>query len=271
MMSSVLLFVTLCMVLMEVIPSSQLPAEDNEMFAFQDGQSGDGPPGKRDVSFVSEDNDMFAFPDGQSGDGPPGKRDVRFVSEDNDMFAFPDGQSGDGPPGKRDVRFVSEDNDMFAFPDGQSGVGPPGKRDVSYDGQSGDGPPGKRDVSDVKINSTEEWEMINCAIGSASSQSRPTRDRDRQRQLTDAACRFVVSFTRDITEEWLRMKTPSGTGGGSDAPDNQPAASSSTQTYGIFKLPGKQEKCCTVCSKISLQSGGKMKRSRTACVKCNKA
>ncbi|KAG8284472.1 hypothetical protein J6590_102301 [Homalodisca vitripennis] len=93
MMWSVLLFVTLCMVLMEVIPSSQLPAEDNEMFAFQDGQSGDGPPGKRDVSF-----------DGQSGDGPPGKRDVSFVSEDNEiMFAFPDGQSGDGPPGKRDV------------------------------------------------------------------------------------------------------------------------------------------------------------------------
>ncbi|KAG8324163.1 hypothetical protein J6590_098691, partial [Homalodisca vitripennis] len=78
---------------MEVIPSSQLPAEDNEMFAFQNGQSGDGPPGKRDVSFgrnelnftkrrhknikfsVSEDNDMFAFPDGQSGDGPAGKRD----------------------------------------------------------------------------------------------------------------------------------------------------------------------------------------------------
>ncbi|XP_046684758.1 immunoglobulin G-binding protein A-like isoform X2 [Homalodisca vitripennis] len=98
MMWSVLLFVTLCMVLMEVIPSSQLPAEDNEMFAFQDGQSGDGPPGKRDVSF-----------DGQSGDGPPGKRDVRF-----------DGQSGDGPPGKRDVSF-----------EGQSGDGPPGKRDVS--------------------------------------------------------------------------------------------------------------------------------------------
>uniref|UniRef100_A0A1B6JKT0 Uncharacterized protein n=1 Tax=Homalodisca liturata TaxID=320908 RepID=A0A1B6JKT0_9HEMI len=65
MMWSVLLFVTLCMVLMKVIPSSQLPAEDNEMFAFQNGQSGDGPPGKRDVSF-----------DGQSGDGPPGKRDV---------------------------------------------------------------------------------------------------------------------------------------------------------------------------------------------------
>ncbi|KAG8284686.1 hypothetical protein J6590_097638 [Homalodisca vitripennis] len=82
---------------------------------------------------------------------------------------------------------------------------------------------------------------------------------------------FVVSIIRDITEEWLRMKTPSGTGGGGDAPDNQPAASSSTQTYGIFKLPGKQEKCCAVCSKISLQSGGKMKRSRTACVKCNKA
>ncbi|KAG8310440.1 hypothetical protein J6590_063811 [Homalodisca vitripennis] len=81
---------------------------------------------------------------------------------------------------------------------------------------------------------------------------------------------FVVSIIRDITEEWLRMKTPSGTGGGGDAPDNQPAASSSTQTYGIFKLPGKQEKCCAVCSKISLQSGGKMKRSRTACVKCNK-
>ncbi|XP_046684730.1 uncharacterized protein LOC124372220 isoform X1 [Homalodisca vitripennis] len=81
MMWSVLLFVTLCMVLMEVIPSSQLPAEDNEMFAFQNGHLGDGPPGKRDVSF-----------DGQSGDGPPGKRDVRF-----------DGQSGDGPPGKRDV------------------------------------------------------------------------------------------------------------------------------------------------------------------------
>ncbi|XP_046686547.1 uncharacterized protein LOC124372220 isoform X3 [Homalodisca vitripennis] len=65
MMWSVLLFVTLCMVLMEVIPSSQLPAEDNEMFAFQNGHLGDGPPGKRDVSF-----------DGQSGDGPPGKRDV---------------------------------------------------------------------------------------------------------------------------------------------------------------------------------------------------
>ncbi|XP_046686937.1 uncharacterized protein LOC124372578 isoform X1 [Homalodisca vitripennis] len=86
MMWSVLLFVTLCMVLMEVIPSSQLPAEDNEMFAFQDGQSGDGPPGKRDVSF-----------DGQSGDGPPGKRDVSY-----------DGQSGDGPPGKRDVSGVND-------------------------------------------------------------------------------------------------------------------------------------------------------------------
>ncbi|XP_046685284.1 uncharacterized protein LOC124371019 isoform X1 [Homalodisca vitripennis] len=83
MMSSVVLFVSLCMVLMEVITSSQLKAKDNEMFAFLDGQSGDGPPGKRDVSF-----------DGQSGDGPPGKRDVSF-----------DGQSGDGPPGKRDVSF----------------------------------------------------------------------------------------------------------------------------------------------------------------------
>ncbi|KAG8317463.1 hypothetical protein J6590_026617 [Homalodisca vitripennis] len=110
--------------------------------------------------------------------------------------------------------------------------------------------------------------MINCAVGSASSQPRPTLDR--QCQLTDAACRFVVSIIRDITKEWLRMKTPSGTGGGGDAPDNQPAASSSTQTYEIFKLPGKQEKCCAVCSKISLQSGGKKKRSRTACVKCNK-
>ncbi|KAG8255267.1 hypothetical protein J6590_096607 [Homalodisca vitripennis] len=39
---------------------------------------------------------------------------------------------------------------------------------------------------------------------------------------------YVVSIIRDITEEWLRMKTPSGTGGGGDAPDNQPAASSST-------------------------------------------
>ncbi|XP_046684673.1 immunoglobulin G-binding protein A-like [Homalodisca vitripennis] len=99
MMWSVLLFVSLCMVLMEVIPSSQLSAEDNEMFVFQDGQSGDGPPGKIDVSF-----------DGQSGDGPPGKRDVSI-----------DGQSGDGPPGKRDVSF-----------DGQSGDGPPGKRDVNF-------------------------------------------------------------------------------------------------------------------------------------------
>ncbi|XP_046686549.1 uncharacterized protein LOC124372220 isoform X4 [Homalodisca vitripennis] len=70
MMWSVLLFVTLCMVLMEVIPSSQLPAEDNEMFAFQNGHLGDGPPGKRDVSF-----------DGQSGDGPPGKRDVSDVND----------------------------------------------------------------------------------------------------------------------------------------------------------------------------------------------
>ncbi|XP_046684423.1 uncharacterized protein LOC124370171 isoform X2 [Homalodisca vitripennis] len=70
MMWSVLLFVTLCMVLMEVIPSSQLPAEDNEMFALQNGHLGDGPPGKRDVSF-----------DGQSGDGPPGKRDVSDVND----------------------------------------------------------------------------------------------------------------------------------------------------------------------------------------------
>ncbi|KAG8292360.1 hypothetical protein J6590_042596 [Homalodisca vitripennis] len=122
--------------------------------------------------------------------------------------------------------------------------------------------------------------MINCAVGNASSQPRPTRDR--QRQLTDVAYQDSIedllrSSDADLSDRpensgkklYSTFLDECGTGGGGDAPDNQPAASSSTQTYGIFKLPGKQEKCA-ICSKISLQSGGKMKRSRTACVKYNK-
>ncbi|KAG8323794.1 hypothetical protein J6590_107123, partial [Homalodisca vitripennis] len=103
MMWSVLLFVTLCMVLMEVIPSSQLPAEDNEMFAFQDGQSGDGPPGKRDMG-NQETGHLMGNPEmAHLVNEMRCKNIIIPVSEDNDMFAFPEGQSGDGPPGKRDV------------------------------------------------------------------------------------------------------------------------------------------------------------------------
>ncbi|KAG8295417.1 hypothetical protein J6590_080866 [Homalodisca vitripennis] len=102
MMSSVVLFVSLCMVLMEVITSSQLKAKDNEMFAFLDGQSGDGPPGKRDMAnqetgrLVKEITELNVI--------KRRSKNIKFsVSEDNEMFAFPDGQSGDGPPGKRDM------------------------------------------------------------------------------------------------------------------------------------------------------------------------
>lgn len=83
---------------------------------------------------------------------------------------------------------------------------------------------------------------------------------------------YMVSIIEDVTEDWLRslsgtpLEAPgpssAGCGGGGDG---QRMLGS-----GIFKLPGTKERCCAVCSKKSLQQGGKMKKSRTACNNCQK-
>lgn len=78
---------------------------------------------------------------------------------------------------------------------------------------------------------------------------------------------YMVSVIEDVSDDWLRSQADPGYVAG---PSNNGSGDKPMIGEGLFKLPGTKERCCAVCSKKSLQQGGKMKKSRTACVKCQK-